>query len=65
MSQYTCGLPTLARREGGVVRLLVWLLEQGPFVDWVRDERLPLIIIIILIPDSASSYHLPNICYTV
>ena len=29
------------------MRLLVLLLEQGPFVDWVRDERLPLILILI------------------
>ena len=35
------------------MRLLVWLLEQDPFVDWVRDERLPLI----LSRDSASRYY--------
>ena len=41
------------------MRLLVWLLEQGPFVDWVRDKRLPLILI--LIPP-LEMYHLPIIC---
>ena len=43
------------------MRLLVWLLEQGPFVDWVRDERLPLVLILIPPLVTTSSPNIPLI----